>query len=293
MPVYDHAYKTWEGTRRGPFFRWLAIPKFAYMEFFKQRMFVWLLTIAWTQFLFRLVYAYARVNLEFIESFEIGLDALPPVDGAFFKSLIDFQLPFCFIFAFVIGSGLISRDLKNAALVLYASKPISRWEYFIGKFSTLFCMFMAITWLQVLLLFVIQYAISSPTSDWRQNFWSGYAWIPVASLLYCIVIAGTLSMIILAASSMTKGPRYAGMIFAVYIIGSQMIVAIMVQLTGKKFLGMLNPILVGEEIGSYLFGDDIARSLTRAEAWGGAIFVWALAAGVLYLNLERAVRRGR
>ena len=40
MPIYEHSYQTWEGERRGPLLRWLAIPKFAYMEFFKIRVFI-------------------------------------------------------------------------------------------------------------------------------------------------------------------------------------------------------------------------------------------------------------
>ena len=66
MPVYDLGYRTWDGVRRGPLFRWLAIPKFTYMEACHKRLVTWVFTMAWLQFFLRLVYVYLLVNQEFL-----------------------------------------------------------------------------------------------------------------------------------------------------------------------------------------------------------------------------------
>lgn len=292
MPVYDYTYKTWEGERRGPFYRWLAIPKFAYMEFFKRRMFVWLFTMAWAQFLLRMIYMYILINLEFLERFDFGVEALPKVDAAFFKSMIDMQLPFCFAFCFMLGSGLISRDMRNGALVLYASKPISRWEYFFGKFSILFALILSITVLQVLILFVLQFFASPADSPWHTDFWEEYASIPLSAALYSLVISAGLSLLILAASSLTKSGRYAAMTFAVYIIGTSAAAGFLTAIVRNDLLWVISPLAIGQQIGSYLFVEDLVLLSRKAVAFGLAGNL-GLAGLILYWNISRAARTGR
>lgn len=296
MPVYDYTYKTWEGVRRGPFFRWMAIPKFTYMEFFHGRVFIGLFILAWLQFGLRLTYLYILVNLDVLKTFGVSISAanLLEVDATFFKYMIDFQLPFCFLFAFMLGAGLISRDLKHSAMVLYAAKPISRWEYFFGKFSVLFVLVLSITWVQVVLLFFVQYLISADRSDWRVHFWTDYAWIPVASLIYSSIIGASLSLLILAASSMTKNGKYAGTAFAAYLMGTSIVAGFMKEIMGgdKRYF-MISPLRCVSDIGFRLFGIEGGKDLSPAQAWIGLLAAWILAAFILYTNLNRAAHSTR
>ncbi len=160
MPVYDLSYKTWEGERRGPLWRWLSIPKFAYMEFVNRRAFISFFVIAWLQFLLRIIYQYVRVNVEFLETINFPIRELVPVGPMYIKTMIDSQAPFCFLFAFMLGAGLISRDLLHNSATLILSKPIGRWEYFLGKFSTLFLLFMLLMWFQTVTLLFLNSLLS-------------------------------------------------------------------------------------------------------------------------------------
>lgn len=294
MPVYDYSYKTWEGERRGPLFRWLAIPKFTYMEFCGRKFFVWLVTIGCLQFFFRLGYLYLLVNQDFLRLLGAPVAVLASVDAFFFKNMIDIQLFFCFLVAFQIGAGLISRDLRHSAVVLYMSKPISKWEYFLGKFATLFSLMMLLTWFQTTLLFLIQAWIAPEHSEWHLYFWEQYAWILGAIALYSTVVSVTLSLMILAASSLTKNSRYAGTGFVVYIIGSSIVAGVVYGILHNLDLNALSPFFAGVDLGYYLFDLNENRVIMGEwAAWTGIIAVWVPCAIILKWRLTRAARYGR
>jgi len=293
MPVYDYTYRTWKGERRGPWFRWTAIPKFTYIEFFGKRVFIWLFTISWLQFVFRAGYVYLLFNVEFLSALNIPAAALPPVNAFFFKNMIDLQAPFCFLFAFLLGSGLVSRDLQHSAAVLYMSKPISCWEYFLGKFFTLFTVMMLVTWFQTTALFLVQTVAAPEHSEWRLYFWTENSWLPGAIALYSAVVSATLSLLILAASSLTKNSRYAGTTFAVYLIGSTVAAGIVGGIFRNGNCLALSPVLCGGELGYYLFNLTEGREMSQPAAWGGLFGVWILCAMILYWRLKTAARCGR
>jgi ABC-2 type transport system permease protein len=294
MPVYDLNYQTWSGQRRGPLFRWLAIPRFTLMEFFGNRTFIWLFTIAWLQFILRLVVIYLEVNTDFLKLIPFPLATIFPIDANFFKRMIDYQIPFCFIFAFFIGSGLISRDLTHNAIVLFASKPISRWEYLIGKFSIPFLLFMLITWFQSAMLFAIQTAITPANNPWRLYFWDRYAIILGSITAYSLVIAISLSLLIMAASSLTRNNRYASMTFVIYVIGTLVVGGVLGQMLNNKNFWAVSLFDAGLTLGYYLFRVDLSSlEISRWAAWTCVLVNWVFCAVILHWRLERATRQGK
>lgn len=290
MPVYDYTYQTFKGVRRGPLFRWLAIPKFALLDFFGKRMFIWLFTVAWIPFILGLAYLYVLVNVDLLKSVNIPTESLPKVGPHSFKLLIDIQLSFCFLFAFLLGGGLISRDLRHNAIVLYLSKPIRLWEYFLGKLMALFPLMMALTWLQATLLFGIQTAIAPAHSDWSVYFWSDYAWIFGAITAYSALVSLAMSLMILAASSLTVNARYAGITFAVFIFGSSIVASIVYE---NVHAGMfLSPFYSGIKLGYCVFRMTDGSPMRDVSAWLGVIGVCLFSALILKWRLCRAARLG-
>ena len=67
---------------------------------------------------------FVKIDGDFFQQF---LFRIQPVPATFFVALVA-------IFA---GSGLIATDLKNNALSLYLSKPLSWMDYLIGKFAAI------------------------------------------------------------------------------------------------------------------------------------------------------------
>jgi ABC-type transport system involved in multi-copper enzyme maturation permease subunit len=294
MPIYENTYQTWSGERRGPFFRWMAIPKFTLMDYFGNRTFIWLFSMAWFQFIIRLAYIYLLVNTEFLKMMQMPVSALPPVEAFFFKNTIDLQIPFCVAFAFMLGSNLISRDLAHNALVLFVSKPISRWEYFFGKFSIVFFLSLLLTWFQGAFLYLLQVAVSPAHSKWRIYFWEDYAGIFWQMTLYCLVIATSLSLLILAASSLVKNGRMAGLIFAIYIIGTIIVGLIVKNVTEMPDLWAISPWTSIKDIGYYLFDlDKKYANVSLSAAWIGILSNWALCGIIIKWRMSNASKYGR
>jgi ABC-type transport system involved in multi-copper enzyme maturation permease subunit len=293
MPVFDYSYQTWRGERSGPLLRWLAIPKYTYMAFFGKKAFIWLFTMAWMQFILRVGYIYVLVNADLLDSLHIPARILPQINAFFFKNMIDVQMIFCFLLTFIVGSDLISGDLIHRAFVLYASKPISRWEYFLGKFLTLFGMLMLLTWFQTMALYVLQIAIAPKASAWRTYFWSEYAWIFPAITLYSVIISTALSLMILAASSMVKNARYAAVTLIMYVVVSSAVGGITGDILNNRNALVLSPFVSGVDLGYTLFHLPEKRlALNTFTAWAGVIGVCVVAGSILKWRLGRAARYG-
>lgn len=134
MPVYDYTYQTWKGERRGRSC-WLAMPRFTCGPLSRSARSSSSSCSAVCEFLLRLAYQYLRVNEELLALLKIGAN-LPDVDAKYFRGFLDGQLA-SLVFSFTL-TAVIASDLIHHAIVLYMSKPISRWEYFAGKFLTVF-----------------------------------------------------------------------------------------------------------------------------------------------------------
>lgn len=115
----------------------------------------------------------------------------------------------------LIAPPLVSQDVRSRALLLYFSRPLSRFEYALGKITTVWFYLAAISTLPALALYVLG-VLLSPTLDVVQVTWdlplrilgaSAVLMIPTASLALCI-------------SSLTQESRYAGFAwFAIWILG--------------------------------------------------------------------------
>lgn len=301
MPVYELHYQTYDGPRRGAISRWFAIARFAWMGLLGRRAMIWLFTVSWLQFLVRgaLLYFLSNENiLKFLSGYRINLNSIYTVDASFFKSMIDWQLVFCFMFVFILGSGLISQDLAHNALVLFAAKPISRLEYILGKFATVFLLLMSLTWLQTAALFIIQWAICPAGSDWATNFWSQYAWLMIPITLYSVVLSASLSILILTFSSLTRNGRYAGVSFAATLIGSTLVARLLQAEVGSLwFIGendwlALSLGTLAREIGSFLFKLPGGAGIGQTLAWTSMAIIWIICALILRLRLNQSASKG-
>ncbi|MCE5229749.1 hypothetical protein LLG95_09160 [bacterium] len=302
MPVYELHYQTYEGPRRGAVSRWFAIARYSWMGLLGRRAIVWLFTISWLQFLLRAALLYIMVNKNvqtLLAGFGIrGLANIIPVDAFFFKTMIDWQLPFCFLFVFILGAGLISQDLAHNALVLFAAKPISRWEYFLGKFATVFLLIMMLTWLQTIVLYMMQWAMAPEGSPWATSFWSEYAWLIVPITIYPALLAASLSLLILTFSSLTRNGRYAGVAFAATLIGLASVASILKEAVGS--LGfiqssdwlVLSPVILAHELGDHLFKLKSGLGISPKLAWITLAAFWVLCGAILKIRLQQSMSKG-
>jgi ABC-type transport system involved in multi-copper enzyme maturation permease subunit len=216
-----------------------------------QMMFV----MAWMPFILFMTYVYLRVNAKIVEQFGIPLNQLPAVDVKFFISYLLIQMPFMFIFTVLIGPALIATDIRNNALPMILSKPISQWQYLFGKFSVLFILLSAISWFPVSILFVAQTAAVPKADPWLVNFWSQNVWLWPKCMIFSLIMIVTLDLLVLFFSALTKNPRFAGVALIMFIIGSIIVGRMASEIFNSNNWLALSPPTSLMSIASYIFQD--------------------------------------
>jgi len=159
MAVYEHAYKPYAGPLTPEWSRFLIIPRHAYRDVFRSKLFTGFFALCFVCPLVMAILIYLHHNLSALGFFNINpldLRRNLPINGPFFQTFVSVQTSLAFLLTVLIGPPLISRDLANNGLPLYLCRPFSRAEYVIGKMSVLVILISAITWVPGELLFLYQ-----------------------------------------------------------------------------------------------------------------------------------------
>jgi ABC-2 type transport system permease protein len=173
----------------------MVLPRYAFEEVFRSRLLLAFLIVSFVPILAGAVLIYLRHNASAIALLEIQVAQLLPIDGVFFHRLLSIQGTFGFLATMFVGPALISPDLRNGAMPLYLSRPFTRREYVLGKLSVLVILLSGITWVPLMLLFLLQVALEkgpwlagNARIGWAILAGSG-VWILVMSLLALAISA--------------------------------------------------------------------------------------------------------
>ena len=144
--IREMGYRHWEGTYTNHTFRWwtITVATLRSTVYTKGRLFMllFLITLAWIfPFFFGIFYFFGIVGS--------GLQTPPDrlLRMNLNELLVNWQWMWAVVFSAVVGSRLVSNDLRSEAFYIYLSKPLRRLDYFIGK--VLAC----ITWTSLVTLF--------------------------------------------------------------------------------------------------------------------------------------------
>ena len=195
MAVYEHSYKPYVGRLTPEWSRFLVIPRHAYRDVFRSKLFTGFFALCFVCPLVMAILIYLHHNVTAMAVFQINLQDLVPINASFFQFLVSFQSGLAFLLTVLIGPPLISRDLANNALPLYLCRPFSRAEYVIGKMSVLLILISAITWVPGELLFLFQSYLEGV--GWAsRNMWiagaifiGSWTWIVLLALLSVTISA--------------------------------------------------------------------------------------------------------
>jgi len=187
MAVIERAYKRYEGALAPDWSRFLIIPRHAFRDVFRSKIFIGIFILS---FIFPLVAAiliYLHHNANALAILRLPVTEIIPIDASFFNFFVSFQGVTGFFLAMFIGPSQVSKDLTNNALPLYLCRPFSRTEYVVGKMSIVILLLSAITWVPGLMLFVLQSSLEG-RSWFTQNIWIASA-IFIGSLVWILLLA--------------------------------------------------------------------------------------------------------
>ncbi len=187
MAVYEHAYRNYSGPQTSEWSRFLIIPRHAFRDVFKSKLFTAFFAICFIPLLVEAVLIYLHHNVNALAILRVNVRELIPIDAYFFQTFVNLQSGFAFFVALLVGPPLVSRDLRNNALPLYLCRPFSRPEYVAGKMSVLLILLSAMTWMPQLLLFLFQSYLEG--ARWFvDNLWIASA-IFIGSMVWILLLA--------------------------------------------------------------------------------------------------------
>ncbi len=248
MPIHDLSYRAYRGELSAHTWRWLTIAEAGLRGFLGRKLVLVFLFITYIHPIVRGVFIWA--------SHQIGADPFAVVDANFFRQTLYLQGLFLILLCIWPGASLIAHDLRTNAIQLYLSKPLTRVDYVLGKFAIIAGIGALIMTIPGLLLFLMELGLSSDT-----GFIGRYYWVPLSVLGYSIVVIGGAALLTLAASSITRSARYAGLLFFALVFISQAAAGLLRLVTGEAFFAVLSLPSLVDQVGAVFFGGEVEDGL--------------------------------
>jgi ABC-2 type transport system permease protein len=200
MPIHDQGYRRYGGNRLPRGQAWAVIAKAGIRTMLAKRIFVGLLLLAWLPFFGRAIQMYAVANMPQASFMAPSAET--------FHGFLEQQGLFVFFITVYVGAGLIANDRRANALQIYLAKPLTRAEYVFGKLSILIVFLLLVTWVPAILLLFVQMMFAGNFTFLRNN-----AYLFPAITVFSFIEVMTLSVVILALSSLSKSGRYVGILY--------------------------------------------------------------------------------
>ncbi len=238
MPIFDRGYRHWSGRFLGPLYRWSAITKTVIKIGFRSviiKRFIWLAWIPAGYFaiIFFLIGKSTQegnlANFAVLDLLHrvIGNEALGLVNRntgeviyfiweRVFHALHNSQMWVIIILSGIVGSPLISNDIRGKSFLLYYSRPITLFEYFVGKFVGVLFFIAFVSLIPNLVIYIISVAFSPSLNV------LAYTYDIIGKIFLSYLAVGIpITLMVLFLSSLTKEPRYAAFAWFAMCIGGE------------------------------------------------------------------------
>src|SRR5882672_2630035 len=187
MAVLERTYKRYEGRLSPEWSRFLIIPRHAYVDVFRSKLFTAFFALSFLYPLLCSILIYLHHNSNILGIKGLNVQQLLPIDASFFKFYVVFQGITGFFLMMLVGPQQVSRDLTNNGLPLFLCRPFTRTEYVVGKMSIVIGLLSTITWVPGLILFLLQSYLEG-WSWFADNIWIASA-IFIGSLVWILLLA--------------------------------------------------------------------------------------------------------
>ena len=284
MAVYERSYKRYVGELTPQWTRLFVLPRYALGEVFRSKLFLVFFIVSLLPSLIQggRIYLHHKGGaiFEAIPDLARVFSDFLAVDAKLFATLMAIQCILAFFAAMFVGPGLVSRDLANNGLPLYLSRPISRAEYVLGKFSVLGILLSLITWVPAFALYFLQ------------SGYAGWSWALENTRIAIGLFIGswawivTVSFLALALSAWVRWRPVAGFMMFMVFLGGGFFGVLVNSLFRTDWGHLANLVVVIGRIWEGLFDLRPDVDLPVWAAWGSLA---AFVAACVYM-LHRKIR---
>lgn len=217
MPIFEQGYKHWEGELSGHTWRWYTIARqgvrVALQGWGLRILTLMAMTPAVALVGVFVLWGFLEQKAEWLMPLVRGLLPSEVIqDPAGFRVIV-WTLAFHFFFkvelliamilVLIVGPSLISQDLRFNAIPLYFSRPLYRWDYFLGKLGVI-GFFLALVAIIPALLGYVLGVLFSFKLDVIRDTWH----LVPGCLAYGLLIVLSAGTLMLALSSLSRSSRY-------------------------------------------------------------------------------------
>ena len=213
MPIHDVGYDRFDGQRTPQWMRSLALSRAELVQLWKQRGFLMLLGLCWVPAIVRGAQIYFARQFPQAAEF-VNVDAL--LWQEFLAQQVEF-LPVLLVSLYA-GAGAIASDLRSGAIVIYLAKPISRFDYVLGKSLPVFGAISSITLVPALALLGLSVGLSGGFGVLEDA-----PWLPISIIGYSLWLTLYFTLAVLAVSSLSRSGRIAGVGFVAIAFGTEIL----------------------------------------------------------------------
>ncbi|MFO0907526.1 MAG: ABC transporter permease subunit [Isosphaeraceae bacterium] len=278
MPIFDQGYQHWQGRLSGHAWRWLAVTRHGIRQQAGRRWWTkWLIAAAFVPALMLVVFLVIWGLLEqqspLIAPILPILSALPKeilsetksYRGAIWISAFDlffqFETFFAMLLVLAVGPDLVSQDLRFNALPLYFSRPVRRFDYFLGKLGVIAVFLGAIALGPALAAYALGLAFSLDLSVLRDT-WR----LLLGSVLFGVVMTVSAGTLMLAISSLSRNSRLVGAAWIGLWIISNTTAGVLIQTVDRPWCPLVSYTTNLDRIREELLGTSSARA-KFSEVW--------------------------
>lgn len=273
MPVYERGYKHWEHSGRRAAPPWWVIARRGIMEPLKGRRFLALLVLGWIPAIVKggiLYFTYKAGDLARL----LG-NTWADIESPGFFVFLEKQKYFVVILMTVIGAQLIAKDRRDNGLALYFARPLTLVDYVAGKTGVvLFYYFMA-TLFPVIAVSIFGYLVTSGETGLQM-----LVLIPLRAVVFCTATGVSLSLVLLALSSLGTRAVYITVGWILLCLGTEHLATILVHFN-DDWMRIIDFLFQYHNAGAWLFGAQTNGDLSPIVSGVMVVFYTLVAAGVL------------
>ncbi len=279
MSLRRHGFRIHAGPWAHPFTRPLVIARYNLSGVFSSRLFTIFYVACFLPSCLCMVSIYLRYRLDTFVGISGGqwaeIGAAGILDDWLYYGILQPSEWVAFSIVLVVGPSLLAPDLKDNAMPLYLSRPVTKLQYLLGKVLVLLTLTAAVTWIPGLLLVLANAYYAE--DGWLLNNLS----VPIGLVGSCLVWTGCLSIIALALSAWVRWRPAATLGFlGLFVIGAG--IGNLLRATSGDWHGSV--IILWDAIdvvGRDLFGANASEAMPLPWAWATlaaatALAFWAL-----------------
>ena len=245
MAIRKQGYHRWDGQLKTSYIRWLPILRHGVAAIYRKKHARSLFGLSSLSFFLFLaaVYVSSRPELKMLSRLveQIRTDNLL-FDSYYTNGYLIFMMIMLSLFA---GADLICRDFKLNSFVMYLSRPISRIDYLMGKFSILMFYLLMFTLVPGMILILAKIIFSGQfIISWR---------IFMAAWLYPLLFCFFLTSLILMLSSLTNSPKLIQVVFFSLYLFSHIIAQILKKSLHNEYYALISIYENLKRFGDYIF----------------------------------------